>query len=137
MEILNQEKYYRILTEDLEIILDNMPLNERNGIVFQQDGATPHNAIRNREVLNGEFGENWMGTYVPILWSPRPCDLICAYIQDNVYVTAPDTAEILRNRIIIACRETPPEILLNATRSMTRRCEQCLEQNGGQFEQFR
>jgi hypothetical protein len=28
-----------------------MPLNERNGIVFQQDGATPHNAIRNREVL--------------------------------------------------------------------------------------
>jgi hypothetical protein len=40
-----------ILTEDLELILDNMPLNERNGIVFQQDGATPHNAIRNREVL--------------------------------------------------------------------------------------
>jgi hypothetical protein len=34
---------------------------------------------------------------------------------------------------ITACRETPPEILLNATR----RCQQCLEQNGAQFEQFR
>jgi DNA-directed RNA polymerase subunit L len=34
---------------------------------------------------------------------------------------------------ITTCRETPPEILLNATR----RCQQCLEQIGAQFEQFR
>jgi hypothetical protein len=67
-----------------------------------------------------------MGTYGPILWPPRSCDLtpmdffFWAYIQDNVYVTAPDTAEILRNRIITACRETPTEILLNATRSVIR-----------------
>jgi hypothetical protein len=72
---LNQEKYYRILTEDLVLILDNMPLNERNSIVLQQDGATAYSAIRNREVLNGEFGENWMGTYGRILWPPRSCDL--------------------------------------------------------------
>jgi DNA-directed RNA polymerase subunit L len=38
---------------------------------------------------------------------------------------------------ITACRETPPEILLNATRSVIRRCQQCLEQNDAQFEQFR
>jgi hypothetical protein len=29
----------------------------------------------------------------------------------------------------------PPEILLNAMRSVIRRCQQCLEQNGAQFEQ--
>jgi DNA-directed RNA polymerase subunit L len=38
---------------------------------------------------------------------------------------------------ITACRKTPPKILLNATRSVIRRCQQCLEQNGAQFEQFR
>jgi hypothetical protein len=29
----------------------------------------------------------------------------------------------------------PPEILLNAMRSVIHRCQQCLEQNGAQFEQ--
>jgi hypothetical protein len=52
-----------------------------------------------------------MGTYGPILWPPRSCDLTSmdfffwAYIQDKVYITAPDTAEILRNRIITACMQ--------------------------------
>jgi hypothetical protein len=31
----------------------------------------------------------------------------------------------------------PHEILLNAMRSLIRRCQQCVEQNGAQFEQFR
>jgi hypothetical protein len=31
----------------------------------------------------------------------------------------------------------PPEILLNAMRCVIRGCQQCLEQNGAQFEQFR
>jgi DNA-directed RNA polymerase subunit L len=49
-----------------------------------------------------------------------------------------DMFEHISNIIeITACRETPPEILLNATRSVIRRCQQCLEQNDAQFEQFR
>jgi hypothetical protein len=49
-----------------------------------------------------------------------------------------DMFEHISNIIeITACRETPPEILLNATRSVIRRCQQCLEQNAAQFEQFR
>jgi hypothetical protein len=41
------------------------------------------------------------------------------------------------NKIYIVSFSMPPEILLNAMRSVIHRCQQCLEQNGAQFEQFR
>lgn len=139
---LNQEKYYQLLTEHLQIFLDDLPLAELNGIYFQQDGATPHNARINTGWLNITFNNRWMGTHGPIRWPARSPDLtpldfwLWGYIQDNVYLTRPENQEILRQRIIRVCREIPPNFIMNATYAVLRRCQMCLDYAGGQFEQY-
>lgn len=138
---LNQEKYHQILTEQLQNFLDELPIADLNRIYFQQDGATPHNARINTNWLNTTFNERWIGTYGPIRWPARSPDLtpldfwLWGYLQDQVYLTRPENEEILRQRIIRACREIPPNFILNATNAVFRRCQVCLDCAGSQFEQ--
>lgn len=60
-------------------------------IVFQQDGAPPHFALRVRERLNEKFPGQWIGRGGPILWPPRSPDLspldffLWGYVKDTVY----------------------------------------------------
>jgi hypothetical protein len=48
-------------------------------------------------------------------------------IQDNVYLTPPDTREELRKRIVQVRQEIPSNFLLNAMMSVSRRCRQCFQ----------
>lgn len=82
---LTTEKYNHLLRNDLEDYLDNVPLLERQALIFQQDGAPAHNANINRTYLNETYGEKWIGTNGPIKWSPRspdlsPLDFFCGVI---------------------------------------------------------
>ena len=43
-DILNSETYLEFLRDNLPEFLEEIPLFERSKIVFQQDGAGPHNA---------------------------------------------------------------------------------------------
>ncbi|KAJ8938413.1 hypothetical protein NQ318_011996 [Aromia moschata] len=49
----------------VEEFLDNLPLNERRHVFFQQDGAPPHNTNLISELLNTNFGEKWIGNNGP------------------------------------------------------------------------
>lgn len=137
---LNQEKYNNLLRNEIGDYLDELPLAELNRVVFQQDGATPHNARMNTDFLNNYFGVRWMGTYGPIRWPARSPDLnpldffLWSYIQDHVYLTPPDTRDDLVRRIVQVCHEIPPNLILNAAVGVNRRCQMCLEQNGANFE---
>lgn len=139
---LNQERYHQLLAEDIENFLDELPLAELNRVYFQQDGAPPHNARINVNWLNAKFGGRWIGTNGPVRWPARSPDLtpldfwFWGYLKDRVYLTRPENEEILRQRIINACREIPPNLILNATNGVTRRCQLCVQQGGGQFEQY-
>lgn len=41
---LNGQRYLNFLVYDLPALLVNIPLNERRDMIWQQDGAPPHNS---------------------------------------------------------------------------------------------
>ncbi|EFN66426.1 hypothetical protein EAG_01870, partial [Camponotus floridanus] len=74
-DILTSAAYIDLLKNDLPDFLEEVPLLDRNKIIFQQDGAGPHNARIVTNYLNNEFPGRWIGRYGPIRWPPRSPDL--------------------------------------------------------------
>lgn len=68
---LTGERYLNFLQNEIEALMDNVPLANVVGVFFQQDGAPPHNVRLVSEYLNRRFQENWIGTNGPIRWPPR------------------------------------------------------------------
>ena len=137
---MNAERYIQILEECVIIELDNMPLAARNNVYLQQDGAPAHNSHMVRHLLTANFGENWLGTYGPNRWPPRSPDLtpldfyFWGFIRNKIYKTRSNTEEELREHFINFIGRVPNIHIYNATRSVTSRVQQCIEQNGRQFE---
>jgi hypothetical protein len=101
---LNAQKYFQILLY-VENFVEELPLAQYNRMYFQQPGATPHNARGNANLLDTIFGDRWIGTYEPIRRPARSSDLIpldfflWRYLEDQVYITRPNSVEVLRERI--------------------------------------
>jgi len=74
-DILTRATYIELLKNNLLEFLEEVPLLERNKIIFQQDGAGPHNARIVTNFLNNEFPGRWMDRYGPIRWPARSPDL--------------------------------------------------------------
>lgn len=72
---LNSERYEEILRNDIENLLDDLPLAVNNNMWFQQDGAPLHNSRNNMEYLRDSFQNNLIATRGPINWRPRSPDL--------------------------------------------------------------
>lgn len=72
---LTGQRYLNIINEHIIGFIDTLPLNERQNIYFQQDGAPQHNSRIVVEVLNNNFENKWIGTNGPIRWPPRSPDL--------------------------------------------------------------
>lgn len=68
---LTGERYLGFLQVEIEQFLENLPVVEQMAIIFQQDGAPPHNSRAVREYLHNTYGENWIGTNGPIRWPAR------------------------------------------------------------------
>lgn len=60
---LNGAEYNNFLRNDLPELLEDVPLNLRQQIIFQQDGAPPHNARLVRLTLTEKFPERYVLTY--------------------------------------------------------------------------
>jgi hypothetical protein len=97
-------KIFSILLH-VENFVEELPLAQFNRMYFQQPGATPHNARGNANLLDTIFGDRWIGTYEPIRRPARSSDLIpldfflWRYLEDQVYITRPNSVEVLRERI--------------------------------------
>ena len=74
-ERLTGASYTEFLADNLPDFLEEIPLINRNKIIFQQDGAGFHNARIVTNFLNEQFSESWMGRYDPIRWPARSPDL--------------------------------------------------------------
>uniref|UniRef100_V5G8C7 Transposase n=1 Tax=Anoplophora glabripennis TaxID=217634 RepID=V5G8C7_ANOGL len=137
---LNGEMYHHFLINDLPILLENVPLNVRQNLWLQQDGAPPHNSSRVRNFLNDQYGGRWIGRGGPIHWSARspdltPCDFfLWGYVKDIVYSTPPTTADDMRLRISDAFQQIQHRMLVNVQTSHIQRLQLCLNQNGRNFE---
>lgn len=130
------------LTNELPILLEEVPLNMRKDMWLQQDGAPPHNSCVVREFLDRKFFNKWIGTNGPILWPPRSPDMtpldffLWGYLKDIVYATQPNSLNDLIQRIRNACESISTDRIDNVYESIPRRYEYCINNDGQQREHY-
>lgn len=109
-------------------------------IVFQQDGAPPHNPQPIRRFLNRTF-RSWIGRFGRTKWPARSPDLtvmdffLWSRLKDIVYQEISRDDNELKDRIRDAFRQITPEMLRNTQGNFDRRLAMCIAQNGRHFEQ--
>ncbi|XP_071578855.1 histone-lysine N-methyltransferase SETMAR-like, partial [Temnothorax nylanderi] len=102
---IDGDRYRRFLNNELVDLLDEVPLELRANMWFQQDGHPAHTARATRALLNEKFGNRWIGLYGPHEWPPRSPDLtpldffLWGHLKQQVYATRPANAQDLRDRI--------------------------------------
>lgn len=137
---LNSNIYNNRILENLENLVDDLPLAESGRMFFQQDGAPPHNSRSTRSTLNRQFGDQWMGTHGPISWPARSPDLtpldfyFWGYLKTEVYKKQYDSVQELKDSLTTILYRIHPNKLSAATRSVQKRINLCIRQNGGHFE---
>jgi hypothetical protein len=67
--------YLHFLQNDLPLLLEELDLNTRERMWFQQDGAPPHFHRNVRQHLDDNFTNIWIGRGSNNLWPPRSPDL--------------------------------------------------------------
>jgi len=139
-ETLNGASYLEFLAENLPDFLEEIPLLDRNRIVFQQDGAGPHNARIVTNYLNQQFPGRWMGRYGPIRWPARSSDLnpldffLWGYCKEVIYRRLPENVEELNDRLHYAVWAIENEVMEKTQENLLRRMRACITMNGGHFE---
>src|SRR5215467_11024129 len=134
---VKSQNYYNFLKYDLPVLLEEVPLNVRRDMWFQQDGAPPHFANLVKRYLNKKFRNKWIGRDGPVNWPPRSPDLspldffLWGYVKDKVMLHPPTTREDMKERIRDACATVTPEMLTNVRNNVLIRAQKCLEVNGG------
>jgi hypothetical protein len=138
---LTGEIYANFLENELDDLLENVPLNQIANMWFQQDGAPPHFALVARPVVDEKYPNRWIGRGGPVTWPPRSPDLTpmdfftWGRVKDIVYRTTPTTPEDMRQRIIQAFRSiNESNQAATVQDSFEERLEACLEQAGHHFE---
>ncbi|GFQ65292.1 DUF4817 domain-containing protein [Trichonephila clavata] len=110
---------------------------------FLQDGAPQHYHRDVRSFLDGILPNRWIGRRGFVEYPPRSPDLtpldffLWGYLKDKVYAQKHATVVQLRAAIEHECTNILRELIHHECYSITSRCQQCLEQNGHQFENMR
>lgn len=73
-ENMNSQSYLRLLENEIEDALDNLSLQDRVGLIWQQDGAPYHKSQVVQDFLNERYPV-WIGQNGTIPWPPRSPDL--------------------------------------------------------------
>jgi hypothetical protein len=98
---LNGALYLQFLEENLNILLEEVPLQIRTEMWYMHDGAPPHFDRLVRQHLTNVFGDRWIGRGGPVLWPPRSPDLnpldffLWGHLKNNVYSTPVNSREEL------------------------------------------
>jgi len=143
LDNINGANYLEFLQNTMPEFLDEIPLIERNNIIFQQDGARPYNARVVTNYLDQMFPERWMGRYDPIRWPARSPDLnpldffLWGYCKEIVYKKLPENIDDLDVKLHEAIWTIDENMLENVQISMLRRLRACVEMDGGDKIIFR
>jgi len=136
------DSYLRILRDDVEELIDNMPLNEAVQIVWQQDGAPPHNVAQVRDYLNNKY-QRWIGKYGTIIWPPNSPDLalpdtfLWGHLKNKIYFRRHENVNIIKEEIraeINNINTNHPDWITNALNKLKRGYQLCIQMNGGHFQ---
>ena len=133
---------YMDLLDDVENRLDELPLNMANTIIFQQDGATPHNVVQVTERLNANF-DVWIGKHGVISWPPNSPDLtpldtfLWGTLKNKIYFKSSENILEIQARVtneINNINNTHPDWITKAINKLKIGYQKCIEANGGHFE---
>lgn len=139
---VNGQIYLEFLENELQQLLEDVPLNIRQQMWLLHDGAPVHHTQQVIAYLNDRFPERWIGRGGPVNWPPRSPDLtkidffLWGYIKNMVYSEPPTTKNDMKQRIRRAFQNISVDILQNVARSFEDRLQFCIEANGGHFEQY-
>jgi len=103
---LNRVTYHAFLLNELQILLEEVPLGTRTNLWFQHDGAPPHSAREVAELLSQKFGQKVIANNGPVHWPARSPDLtpmdyfLWGWIKSQVYTTKRRSREELLQRIM-------------------------------------
>lgn len=129
------------LQNDLQTLLEDVPLSTYREMWFQQDGCPAHYARPVRDYLNTEYPGRWIGRRGSILWPPRSPDLnpldffYWGFIKEKVYSKPIQNLAELRRKIVEAAEEINARNFARLVkRSFLRRCRACIRDEGKQFE---
>ncbi|CAH2092765.1 unnamed protein product [Euphydryas editha] len=107
---LDGAAYKNFLENELPLLLEDVSLELRRTMVFQNDGAPCHYSIQVRNFLNETYRNRWIGRSGPIRWPPRSPDLnpidffIWGYYKEIVYARECLSEQELRQNIAEAQR---------------------------------
>lgn len=133
-------RYLDFLQNTLPELLENVPLNIRQNMWFQHDGAPAHSTLAVRNFLNNTYPGRWIGRGGPVSWPARSPDLtpldffVWGYVKGKVYRQPPTTVVDMRNRIVAAFETITEGMMTDVYRSFLNRSQVCIQQGGGQFE---
>jgi len=103
---LTGSTYADFLQNELPLLLEEAPLAERMGMVFQHDGALAHYSRLVTHHLNLTFPERWIGSCGHVHWQPRSTDLtpldfcLWGWMKSEVYREKVNTRDELVARIM-------------------------------------
>lgn len=138
---MHAERYFQFLQTHINDFMDELPLQERQCIYFQQDGATCHSTLNVREYLEHMFHGKVIHRYSDLFWPARSPDLtpldyfLWGYLKQNVYKKAPFQDVNHLERVILAtCQEISSQMIRNVLREFANRMIKCIEREGGYVE---
>lgn len=121
--------------------MDNLPLADRRRVIYQHDGAPPHNGHIVNNFLQATFDDRWIANNGPFQWPPRSPDMsvldyfVWGAIKDEVYNLPLTTKENCIERVRNAFRGLSPNAIRAATHEqLILRCAKCHEAEGRNFE---
>ena len=126
--------YIIFIRDILPEMFENVPLQVRQRLWFQHDGAPTHFVLDVREYLHNVFPNRWIGRCGAVQWPPlspdlTPMDLfILGEMKCLVYETPMDTPEELVARVAEAAA------IIRETQSVARRYQLCINVNGRHFQ---
>lgn len=143
---LTADRYLEFLRETLPELLEDIPLRARNNIIYQHDGAPPHNRRDVSDFLNNHYNI-WMGNKAnrdmgQIVCPARSADLtpldfwLWGQIKNDVYSVRINTPEELRQQINAAFNRITEQQINNVHRNFVNRLRLCIQYDGRHFEQY-
>jgi len=127
---LSAQAYGEFLENDLLVLLEDVPLHNRQTLIYQHDGAPIHFSRRTRQILDARFPERWIGRG-PITGSAKSPDLnvldyfVWGHIKDLIEHRRNGLEHEVRDEIMAAFNIITPNIVHRATRQIVRRVELC------------
>jgi hypothetical protein len=107
-----------------------------------QDGAPAHRLIAVGDRLRELFGHRVIALHHQVEWPPRspdltPCNFfLWGYLKNKVYTSPPRDLNDLQNHIrheVEALRKNPA-LIRRTFQAMRRRCQLCIDRDGGHVE---